>query len=170
MLIENFRNTLDIWIKELNNYDFTSLQTKPSTASWSLGQLYIHLIEETNYYIKQINICLTSNKNKVNQSTTEAKTMFSNNCFPDERIEGAPQHRFIQQPANKEQLARDLVHLKDVIDTIELLMSKSIFKGKTKHPGLGYFNASEWLQFAEMHLRHHLRQKKRIDDFLKINR
>jgi hypothetical protein len=45
---------------------------------------------------------------------------------------------------------------------------KSPFHGKTKHPGLGFFNANEWLQFAEMHLRHHLKQKERIEEFLKI--
>jgi hypothetical protein len=45
-------------------------------------------------------------------------------------------------------------------------ITESPFGGKTKHPGLGYFSAHEWLQFADMHFRHHLRQKKRIDDFL----
>jgi hypothetical protein len=39
-------------------------------------------------------------------------------------------------------------------------------KGKTRHPGLLYFSAPEWLQFAEMHLRHHFLQKQRIDAFL----
>jgi len=45
---------------------------------------------------------------------------------------------------------------------------KSSFHGKSKHPGLGFFSASEWFQFAEMHLRHHLKQKERIDRFLQI--
>jgi hypothetical protein len=52
---------------------------------------------------------------------------------------------------------------------VEKIISKTLFKGKTKHPGLNYFTAKEWLQFAGMHLRHHLKQKKRIDDFLKNN-
>jgi hypothetical protein len=38
--------------------------------------------------------------------------------------------------------------------------------GKTKHPGLGYFDAREWLGFAEMHMRHHIRQKERIEQCL----
>jgi hypothetical protein len=36
-------------------------------------------------------------------------------------------------------------------------------KGKTRHPGLLFFSALEWLRFTEMHMRHHFRQKKRID-------
>jgi len=47
------------------------------------------------------------------------------------------------------------------------LISSNQPKGKSKHPGLGYFSAEEWLQFAEMHFRHHLTQKKLIDNYLK---
>ncbi len=45
--------------------------------------------------------------------------------------------------------------------------SNSNFYGKSLHPGFRYLAADEWLQLAEMHLRHHFRQKTRIDDFLK---
>jgi hypothetical protein len=41
--------------------------------------------------------------------------------------------------------------------------SQSSFKGKAKHPGLVYFSAIEWYQFAEMHFRHHFWQKKKPD-------
>jgi hypothetical protein len=63
-----------------------------------------------------------------------------------------------------------LIKLKTEITTIGILISTSQFRGKTKHPGLNYFNANEWFQFAEMHFRHHLRQKKRIEEFLKGTR
>ena len=54
-----------------------------------------------------------------------------------------------------------------VMNDKALVMNGTVFNGKAKHPGLNYLNASEWLQFADMHMRHHLRQKKRIDDFLR---
>ena len=59
--------------------------------------------------------------------------------------------------------------IKVAIKYSEVQISNSMFKGKTKHPGLNYFNANEWLQFAEMHFRHHLRQNNRIKTFLKLN-
>jgi hypothetical protein len=169
MLIDEFKNTLNVWTKELKNYEFTSLQTKPSRVSWSLGQLYIHLIEETNYYIEQVKMCLTNNDDELGELTTDAKAMFLNNDFPDEKIEGALTHNLIPQPESKEQLVKGLVNLKDGVDAMQLLFEKTSHRGKTRHPGLGYFNAEDWLRFAEMHLRHHLRQKKRVDDFLKTN-
>jgi len=65
-------------------------------------------------------------------------------------------------------LKSSLLNVKAEMNRAAILISKSSFKGKTKHPGLHYFSATEWLQFAEMHFRHHLRQKKRIEDFLKV--
>jgi len=37
-------------------------------------------------------------------------------------------------------------------------------KTKTKHPRLGYLNAQQWLRFIEIHLNHHLKQLKRIEN------
>lgn len=168
MLIEDFNHTIDTWIKELEKYRFTELSAKASPDSWSLGQVYMHLIEDTKFYIEQMKTCISTNDNVVEEASPNGKTMLLNNDFPDAIIEGAPSNALVPQPGNKQQLRSALTNLKDEINNIETKISKSEFKGKTQHPGLGYFNAKEWLQFAEMHLRHHLRQKKRIDDFLKI--
>ena len=133
------------------------------------GQVYMHLIYNTNYFLEQAKISATTNDNKNEDSSLAAKKLFLNNEFPDELIEGPPDNKSTPQPDSKEQLLGDLIELKNEINTIGVLISKNSFKGKTKHPGLNYFNANEWLQFAEMHFRHHLRQKKRIEDFLKLH-
>jgi hypothetical protein len=46
---------------ELEPYNFTQLCAKPSAAAWSLEQLYMHLISDTNFYIEQIKICVSAN-------------------------------------------------------------------------------------------------------------
>lgn len=168
MLIEDFNHTLDDWIKGLEQYNFTQLSAKPSPTGWSPGQLYMHLIDATNYFIKQAQICATTNDNAKEEASTNAKTMFLNNEFPDAILEGLPSNAGTPQPVSKNQLISELIHLKDEINKAEAMISKSQYKGKTKHSGLGYFNANEWLQFAEMHFRHHLRQKKRLDEYIKL--
>lgn len=167
MLIEDFNQTLDTWIKELEKYSFARLSAKPSPTSWSLGQLYMHLIQSTRFFLKQIQIAASSNDNINEEAYTDAKTMFRNNDFPDGLLEGPQSNVRTPQPKSKDQLVTALAHLKDEIKKAEALIAKSQFKGKAKHFGLGYFTASEWMQFAEMHFRHHLRQKKRLDGFLK---
>src|ERR1700693_6413161 len=167
MLIDDFNHTIDTWIKELDHYQLTELCTKPSPGSWSLGQVYFHLIKNTRYYIEQIKICLSANDNIDKEESPEAIVMFRNNEFPDAILEGPDNNVVIPQPQSKEELKNALLHLKDEMNNAHILVSNNLYQSKTNHPGLGFFSANDWLQFAEMHFRHHLRQKKRIDDFLK---
>ena len=51
MLIEDFSHIIDFRIKELEQYDFIQLCAKPSPDSWSLGQVYMHLIENTDWFL-----------------------------------------------------------------------------------------------------------------------
>lgn len=100
-----------------------------------------------------------------------AVRLFSNNGFPEERIEGDPLlSQAIPQPANKASLIQQMTQLKTRLTSLWTRVLKSNSYGKTKHPGLGYFDASEWLRFAEMHMRHHLRQKGRIEDALQLGK
>jgi hypothetical protein len=167
MLIARFNQTLDIWLSASEGYSFEQLCARPSPVSWSAGQLYRHLIDDTGFFIEQIKVCVDGNDAAEKQPTPFGLKMLTDNDFPDEAIVGASGNDFIPQPLSKEQLVKDMEVLKISMNAAALLIDKSPFKGKSKHPGLGYFNAEEWLQFAEMHLRHHLRQKKRIDAFLK---
>jgi len=168
MDVKEFNHTLDRWIEEVEQNNFVLLCTKPSPASWSLGQLSMHLIEATMFYLGQAEICLSSNDNATEEMSPEARLMFGNNAFPDELIEGPPSNADTPQPESKLKLIRDMRSLKDEVNRISTLISISVCSGKTRHPGLKFFNAAEWFQFAEMHFRHHLRQKKRIESFLKF--
>jgi len=56
-----FNQTIDDWISELESYRLEKLLLKPTPESWSLGQLYIHLIDQTKYYFEQIEDCLDQN-------------------------------------------------------------------------------------------------------------
>ena len=169
MLFEDFDCSLDSWIKALDNYSLAQLCTKPSPNDWSMGQLYRHLIADTNFYIQQIRACIFTNDYQQEEASTFARAIFSANAFPDTAIEGSPLNAHIKQPQNKEQVVAELSRIKDEVRLLRPLFLKTTHTGKTKHPGLGYFTATEWLQFAEMHFRHHLRQKKRIDEFLQTN-
>jgi hypothetical protein len=166
MFVNDFNRTIDIWINELKKYDFVQLCSKPSADSWSIGQVYMHLIENTEYYIEQIKTCISTNDNIDGEATTNGKAMLSNNDFPDELLEGPPENLNTPQPVSKDEIMQKFIALKNEMNALGSLIEKAAFHGKTRHPGLDYFNAREWLQFAEMHLRHHFRQKKRIDDFL----
>ncbi len=168
--MEALNHPIDVWIKELENYSFVQLCIKPSPTAWSLGQLYGHLMEDTHFYLAQATLAASTDEHAFEEASPTAKGMFLRNTFPDEIIEGAPANALIPQPDSGQQLMNGLLNLKEKMRQVYELVSTSPYKGKTKHPGLGYFSAEEWLRFADMHFRHHLRQKQRIDRFIKMHR
>jgi DinB superfamily len=167
MTIDHFNHTIDIWISALDNYSFSELIAKPDNASWSLGQVYGHLVEETDFYITQMKACIELPDNSSGQMTADAMHLFSNNTYPDIKIKGDPiSAAHVQQPAGKEELLANLIQLRRHMNQVWTQMNNSSKDGKTLHPGHGYLSALEWFQHADMHMRHHLRQKSRLDLFL----
>jgi hypothetical protein len=165
-LLKTFNLAINFWIGALEEYSFNQLCIKPP-GSWSIGQMYMHLLADTVFYMEQVKNCLCNTDQITEEASPTAQSMFRNNAFPDIIIEGAPSNAYIAQPESKEQLVKDLLNLKKEMNRLGALISQTTTLGKTKHPGLGYFSAVEWLQFAGMHFRHHVRQKERIDAVLK---
>lgn len=166
IILDRFNETIDNWIDSLDNYTLEMLCRQPETGSWSLGQVYVHIIDDTTWFAEQVRACLLTNANREKEMHENARTMFRNNEFPDIQLTGPSTGVIMRQPETKEELRRELTSIKDKVNQLYFASDPSESTGKTQHPGLQFFNAVEWLQFAEMHMRHHLRQKKRIDDKL----
>jgi hypothetical protein len=164
--LKDFNVSIDYWIDELSRYDLDKLLIQPAPGQWSLGQLYHHLIDDTEFYLQQIGICFSGTQDQAEQAKAPAQRMFQENTFPDIRITGAPDHATMPQPSGSDMLMDKLIAIRKQMNLFADKFPQSATFGKTKHPGLGYFSAAEWLQFAAMHFRHHLRQKIRIDAFL----
>ena len=167
MAIENFNKTFGIWMSGLESLTLNQLLVKPDDRSWSLGQVYGHLVEETNWYNGQIIISLDDIEHANIPMTIKAQNFFKNGSFPNERILGDPLiAENVKQPISVNKLKSDLKEMKSCTNKIWDKMKQASSYGKSEHPGMGYLNCFEWLQYSEMHMRHHLRQKDRIEDFL----
>ncbi len=93
--------------------------------------------------------------------------MFQTHSFPDRTIKGDPfVSENVKQPTDCKTLYNEFRRLKEDANTIWLKIETSRVYGKSQHPGIQFLNPKEWLQYAEMHMRHHLKQKSRIDTFL----
>ena len=168
MEIAKFNKTIDIWIEELSRFNIGQLKIKPDEKSWSLGQLYNHLIEETNWYNSQIEVTL-GNEQDIDKITSDAaKILFKRGSFENKRFQGDPFiSEKVKQPSTAAILKLELEQLKKKTNDLWITIINTSKYGKSEHPGLGFLNCYEWIQYSEMHLRHHLKQKKRIEDFLK---
>jgi hypothetical protein len=154
--VTRFNRTIDHWIDALNRYTPEMLRQEPGPGSWSLGQVYTHLIDDTGYFVTQMKAALSSTGHVHEQMHADAAAMFARNGFPDIAIAGPATGKQILQPAHPRQ---SLEAIREDVNRLDFTQPS----GKTRHPGLGFFSALEWLQFAEMHLRHHIRRQQRIE-------
>lgn len=168
--LQNALENIEIWEKELKKYTISQLTKKENSESWSIGQLYIHLINGTfNYHLQQLNQCIHSSENK--SKTKNFKGFMAYNIlkgFPPIKIKVPASKTYTpNQPQDKQELVDGFYKLKQEMKNAYENLKKDK-KGKTAHPGFSYLNAAEWFRLIPMHFKHHLRQKKRIDEFLEI--
>lgn len=165
-LLEQFNATIDVWITSLHQYTFKMLCCKPDPGTWSMGQMYKHITDDTHYFVQQAKAALLSREHSGASMHEDAKVIFANNGFPDALLTGPATNESVTQPKSKEELWKGLTIIKAEVNQLYSTTDVEGATGKTQHPGLLFFSAAEWLRFAEMHMRHHFRQKKRIDDSL----
>lgn len=171
---DNLDITIEKWIELLKKYDFEEMMIKPASNSWSLSQLYLHLIFSTNFYLQRIGLCLKNKNHQDKQKLAAAIEMFKNNSFPNLKLHN-PNFNDKQRPAKSmREIENGFEKIKQRLESLYVEIEKDIHSGKANHTGgLGYFTAIEWLQFADMHFRHHFKQYEEITNFLlnkRINR
>jgi hypothetical protein len=168
-ILSQFEKTAEFWLASLNQYTEEQFAKKLDANSWSIGQVYSHLVNGTRrYQLQQIAQCLENGQNtSTGVKKLPGKIFFSLGYFPPMRVKVPPSETYTpKQPPNIESMKTGLEELIKIMRETERSLSGSSKISKTAHPAFGFLNAREWFQLIEMHFRHHLRQKKRIDRFL----
>jgi hypothetical protein len=163
---------IDIYEKSLSQYSEADFLRKPSEDAWSVGQVYMHLLDATRFFhAKQVETAMSSDAHAgegKNFRFLMAKTFFGG--FPPIQIKVPPTPEYTPpQPQSKAFVAENLEKLKAFTQDLSEKVAQSKSKGKTKHPAFGYLTAQEWFWMIPKHFKHHLRQKGRIDEFLAQN-
>jgi hypothetical protein len=181
--LRKFEETVYGYIRELEGTSLDQLLWKPVEDNWSLGQMYMHLIGSAQFmHLRNAALCLgTDGSPEVSRAgkTKTGEDLFKSGSFPPDRIQVPPSSQYTPpQPESKEQLVdglrdtlRRMVEIEPAIasafDPTAKLRSetdKEIVQNTVLHPRLGGLNALEWFRLIEMHYRHHLLQKRRLDD------
>lgn len=168
--LTRFESVHHTWGSALRNYSLEQLLKKPSPTEWSLGQLYVHLIQSTlKFHLVHAGTCQASATNKGKRKNMKGiMTYHVLGSFPPIKITvpGSPEYTPLQ-PASKEQLVQDLARTLGAMKAFEGKVATGNAGGKVSHPAFAWLDAGEWYQMVEMHWRHHLRQKKGLDAYLR---
>lgn len=155
--------TIEQCLQALEKYSLPQLSIKYDPKKWSLGQMFLHVVESTDFFLDNVESCLGQMQNAGEPTTERALKVFAANELPDIEIVGPASNDLTPQPESIESLCEGLTHLKLRAVAVGEKLFGDPPSGKVKHPGLGYFSAGEWYQFADIHVRHHLRQLPRME-------
>lgn len=170
-MYDKFEKVANTWIKELDNYTMEELLRQPAEDSWSLGQVYIHITTANKYFLGKNAAMLASGEGF---ETGKGKNkwghlVFLFEMFPPVKVKMPKKETGGTepiQPESKEQLVRKLQENLAFFKEMEDSVAKAPLNQTKKYPFLGYLNAKEWYVLGRLHMKHHLKQKKRIDAFL----
>jgi len=81
-IFDKYLQISGLWESELKKYSDEQFSKKPSPESWSIGQVYGHLVfGALSYHIKQIEQCFLSDANQKEGKTFPGRLMFLINSF-----------------------------------------------------------------------------------------
>jgi hypothetical protein len=159
------------WLENLNEYTEENFIRKPTANEWSISQVYSHIAEVTDKCVSNALLC-AQNKGETGHAGIGPAIFSWMGSFPPvkmkikkipEGMETIYQPKEIDKQEAKNMLEAVLEKMKSAMEKIKSADRNQ----RIEHWAGGWFNALQWFQSAEMHIRHHLRQKRRIDSFLK---
>lgn len=157
---------IDVWIEAFRKYDFEKILAKPLEHEWSLGQVGIHLwMSAKGFFFKNAEKCLSKDGTQSGKSKKwSGHVIFTFKMFPPVKYEMPKQVAIVpKQPESKEQLIAKLEEIKQLASTYIKRIPECDPSLKTKHPFLGWLNTAEWISLCNIHFRHHMRQKARLE-------
>jgi len=151
----------------LNKFGPADFQTTPTIGGWSYSEVYCHIFDSSLLSLMAMNNCIKGD-GKEKSTHFIVKTILFFGMLPPGKKYNVPTK--IAGRAKKIGLSA----AQQFITDFELQLAQAYPKVKnanpkikTKHPVIGYLNAKQWLRFIEIHLNHHLKQLKRIENSFK---
>jgi hypothetical protein len=161
--IFNSLNTIaEQYRTKLMQIEDQQFQKTPPIGGWSYSEVYAHIWDASLLSLEPV-------KNSIKGIGKEEKTklipkliLFFGRLPPGKfKVPKTLESRV--RKISKEE-AEDFINrfLEELVADYSRI-NKASLKLKNPHPRLGYFNATQWLRFIEIHLKHHFKQLQRIE-------
>ena len=172
MSVENvFRSILKTtaaYEQALQETDAANFEAQPAIGGWTSSEVYCHIFDSSLLSLMAINECISGRGKKTRPTAFLVKLILFVGILP-------PGVKYKVPPKLALRIKKiDIPTANELISDFNLKLKQTKFnlknadpRVKTKHPVLGYLNATQWLKFTEIHLKHHLKQLSRIKNSLR---
>jgi hypothetical protein len=158
---------LNNYLNKLSEYTQNQFIHKSDDETWSLGQLYEHLVVSSTYFLRQAEGCLKEDKGSFDgEKTEQGKQMFAFGGFPPIKIKVPEKYK-----SASELVAQSIEHyqtafndLLEYLPKVQSAIAANATTYKRQHAIFGMLTATEWVWCLETHLRHHIKQLKELEE------
>ncbi|WP_432708774.1 DinB family protein [Pedobacter sp.] len=162
----SLQRAVEAYRSKLYSLPESQFSQAPPQGGWSASEVYDHIFDASLLSLIALNECLEGRgSNRPTPFVTKLILFFG--AFPPgirfktpEMLEGRV------KVITKAEATALIKQFTEALEATRVKSAKANPKVKSKHPRLGYLNASQWLRFIGIHLRHHLKQLKRVDNQL----
>ncbi|MEJ5961238.1 DinB family protein [Pedobacter immunditicola] len=163
-LFSSIHHLTEAYRTKLSTIDDEQFQLTPSVGGWSYSEVYSHIFDSSILSLKAMENCLEG-KGKKHSTAFIVKIILFLGYLPPGRKYKVPQKLESRVKKMTKVEAEELIQrFAQQLEPDYKKMGKARADIKTPHPRLGYLNARQWLRFIEIHLKHHLKQLKRIEN------
>lgn len=164
---KNISLNLKVYQEILKNVPEDEFFRSPQIGSWSVSEVYCHIIHVTTVSLLAIEKCLHGKQMRSSSSLPFiTKIIFLFGQFPPIKLKAPENIAAKTKKIEKEEARNGLIKVIQRLDSTVARLSKSSSNCRISHPKLGMLNSYEWLRFIDIHNKHHLKQIKKIQ---KIN-
>lgn len=146
----------------LQNISEADFQLTPPIGGWSYSEVYSHIFDASLLAMQPMEDCINGTGQE-RETAFPVKVILFFGSLPPGKFK-VP--KYLVSRVRKITRAEADAFINEFnlrLQKDEALIDKADKLIKNKHPRLGYLNAAQWLRFIEIHLKHHLKQLKRIE-------
>lgn len=169
-LLNKFNIRARQWLTDLQNYSDAQIAASPTPDSWSLAELYDHIMRVARTYQmpnfhKSMgpDAKLKKKKNLVGLAVfnfgIRKQVKIRMEDFPAVLVEN-----FTPQKRSKEDLIADFEEFIQEVNELHDPLTGSKSAQRHYHPMFGNISTKEWFSLIEIHMSHHEVQRKRIEE------
>jgi len=167
-IVDRFNVKAKEWLEDLRMFDNKVIQIKPSDNSWSLAELYDHVMRVgRTYQIPNMKLSVTASAKRKKKKNKYGIAVFNLGVRKNVKMkmEEFPKplvDNFTPEQRNKSELVKDFQAFVKEVNGLRETLDNSSKKNKHYHPMFGDINTKEWFSLIELHIWQHDKQRTSI--------
>lgn len=173
-IVNRFNKKANEWLVDLKQLDAETIQIKPNDKTWSLAEVYDHVMRVArSYQIPNLKKSITESAKRKKRKNKYGIAIFNlgfrkNITMKMEEFPKPIAEAFTPIKRDKKELVEDFSSFIKEVNDLQEILENSSKKDKHYHPMFGDINTKEWFALIELHIWQHDKQREKIKRYLKI--